>query len=541
MGSTEEPERKRRHVNHSSISPALKKQASLHITEEKKVDAAMLQYQNQKLEQQLDVHRSEINALEGRCNQLRTKQTSLEGSLDTVRNAWGMLLEKVEHLSVRAKHPMRGEGSEQDSSPKDTIGSRLAEEDFLQRLLVPGATENSNESNDTNSAELTLKSCQGAALKSVEHLFRAIDTQRACKKELLETYKGKLQKDEPDLHSQQIDGSMSEVTSLRLAMDTLHLKHKDLLSQVRFWRRSRVRDQADVKILAGELEETFVDLENTRQRIAALRSQKDSNPGNGGGVKTEAGERMEEKPLQDSKALEEAKSLASLRLKELEELRKEKGRLAEQLHKSQDKLKDEQHITTSYLYNSLKDQVETLKKELEQFESQLNDSMMEQDSTPKSDGDVALNTEAGGSVDTEITRSEQKLLELEMQLRDSISKWNSLSIRLDEISHALDRQDEVAEFKVMVSTLEKEMGMMQQQLDKYKEAACGAEVLRADAESTSLLLESKTTECKFYSDKIARQRLEVKSLREEARLLRESEQELKLILDMYGSESADGR
>lgn len=43
----------------------------------------------------------------------------------------------------------------------------------------------------------------------------------------------------------------------------------------------------------------------------------------------------------------------------------------------------------------------------------------------------------------------------------------------------------------MVSTLEKEMGMMQQQLDKYKEAACGAELLRAEVESTSLSLESK--------------------------------------------------
>ncbi|KAI5070232.1 hypothetical protein GOP47_0014575 [Adiantum capillus-veneris] len=546
MGSTEEPERKRRHVNHSSISPALKKQASLHSTEEKKVDAAMLQYQNQKLEQQLDVQRSEINALEGKCNQLKTKQTSLEGSLHTVRNAWGMLLEKVEHLSARANHSLIDNASEQDILSRDNVGSRsFAEEDFFQRLLATGATENSNESNDTISAELTLKSCRGAALESVEPLFRVIDTQRARKKELLHTFQGKLQNHDADSQSKQIDDNLSEVSLLRSDMDTLHLKHKDLLSQVRLWRRNRVRNQADIKILAGELEETIVDLGNTRQKIVALRSQKDSTSGNGGGVKTEASDRMDEKPLQDSKtleaAVEEAKSLASLRLKELEDLRKEKGRLFEQLHKAQDKLKDEQHITTSYLYNALKDQVETLSKELEQFESQTNNSMIEQDTTSRGDGDVALNTEPNGNTEPEIIRSEQLLSELETKLRDGISKWNSLSIRLDEISHALDRQDEVAEFKVMVSTLEKEMGMMQQQLDKYKEAACGAEVLRAEAESTSLLLERKANECKFYTDKIADQRLEVKSLREEARLLRESEQELKLILDMYGSESADAR
>lgn len=504
----------------------------------------MLQYQNQKLEQQLDVQRSEINLIEGKCNQLRTKQASLEGSLHKVQNAWGMFLEKVEHLSVQADHSARGEEAQLNTSSR--AGSRSsAEEDFLQRLLATGATENSNEKSDTISAELTLKSCRAAALKSVEHLVRAIDTQRACRKELVYIFKGKLQNHEDDLQVEHVDENLSEIASLRSAMDTLHLKHKDLLSQVRLWRRSRVRDQADIKVLSGELEETIVELENTRQTIASLRNQKDSISGNGGGVQTEATDTMEEKPFQDSKALEgaveEAKSLASLRLKELEEVRKEKARSTEQLHKAQALLKDEQHIRTSHVYNILQERVEVLRKELEQYESQITNSMMEQDTTLRVDSDAVSNTEAGGLTETEITTSQEKLLELELKLRDSISKWNSLNVRLDEISHALDRQDEVAEFKVMVSTLEKEMGMMQQQLDKFKEAACGAEILRAEAESTSLLLESKTNECKFYSDKIADQRLEVKSLREEARSLRESEQELKLILDMYGSESTDTR
>lgn len=49
----------------------------------------MLQYQNQKLEQQLDVQRSEISALESKCSQLKIKQASHESSLHSVRNAWG--------------------------------------------------------------------------------------------------------------------------------------------------------------------------------------------------------------------------------------------------------------------------------------------------------------------------------------------------------------------------------------------------------------------------------------------------------------------
>eukprot|EP00250_Pteridium_aquilinum_P024480 c29137_g1_i1 orf=538-3168(-) len=546
MGSTEEPERKRRHLNHSSIAPALKKQAALPSADEKKVDAAMLQYQNQKLEQQLDVQRSEINALESKCCQLKTKQASHESSLHSVRTAWGMLLEKVEHFAMRATNPA-SEVSDCCTTSKDVTSDRApAEEAFLQRLLETGATESSNESNDTVSAELTLKSCRAATLKSVERIVRAIDAQRARREELFMVLKGKLQNDEAGLQVQQIDDSVREVVSLRSAMDSIHLKHKDLASQVRLWRKKTARDQAEMKLLTGELEETIMDLDSTQQKIAAVRNQKDATSGKlipSVGVKSEASERMEEKPFQDTKALEgaveEAKSLASLRLKELDEVQKEKGRLAEQLHKAQETLNDDRRITTSHLYIILKEQVEGLKKELEQYQSLMANSMMEQDNAARGDGEAVPKVEEPGENGN--TTCEQKLLELELKLQDSISKRNSLSIRLDETSHALERQDEVAEFKVMVSTLEKEMGMMQQQLDKYKEAACGAELLRAEVESTSLLLESKTSECKFYCDKIADQLLESKSLRDEVRLLRESEQELKLILDMYGSESTDSR
>ena len=52
-----------------------------------------------------------------------------------------------------------------------------------------------------------------------------------------------------------------------------------------------------------------------------------------------------------------------------------------------------------------------------------------------------------------------------------------------------DRQDEIAEFKVMVLTLEKEMCMMHQQLDKYKETTTGTELLTAEVESISAQLE----------------------------------------------------
>ena len=51
----------------------------------------MLQYQNQKLAQQLDHQRSEISALENKCSQFRSKQASYDDTLITVNRAWNQV------------------------------------------------------------------------------------------------------------------------------------------------------------------------------------------------------------------------------------------------------------------------------------------------------------------------------------------------------------------------------------------------------------------------------------------------------------------
>jgi len=55
------------------------------------VDPAMLQYQNHKLAQQLEHQRSEISALENKCCQFRSKQTSYDDTLIIVNRAWDLV------------------------------------------------------------------------------------------------------------------------------------------------------------------------------------------------------------------------------------------------------------------------------------------------------------------------------------------------------------------------------------------------------------------------------------------------------------------
>lgn len=53
------------------------------------------------------------------------------------------------------------------------------------------------------------------------------------------------------------------------------------------------------------------------------------------------------------------------------------------------------------------------------------------------------------------------------------------------------RRDSVPELQVMISTLHKEMGMMQTQLNKFKEAACEVHSLRAEIHTLAGILDRK--------------------------------------------------
>lgn len=127
-----------RHLNpHHPASPPFKKPAITSASDEKKVDPTMLQYQNHKLAQQLDHQRSEICALENKCCQFRSKQTSYDDTLIIVNRAWDLLVDNLELLAVCANAAINGlrvlESSSANKGP-----AVPPEETFLQRLLEKG-------------------------------------------------------------------------------------------------------------------------------------------------------------------------------------------------------------------------------------------------------------------------------------------------------------------------------------------------------------------------------------------------------------------
>ncbi|KAH9554527.1 hypothetical protein CY35_08G068200 [Sphagnum magellanicum] len=563
MGSTEEPERKRRHLNNNnnnnahSVSPPLKKQQPLTPScDEKKVDAAMLQYQNQKLAQQLDVQRTEISVLEGKCNSLRSKQASYDDTLVTINRIWNQLVDDLELLAVRANAASNGiRIPEPASLTNDRVNAAgPPEETFLRRLLDRGATE-TRTIKESNSVEMGLASRKSSTIKTMKMLVQAIDIQRAKNEELAASLRGVLSADVAGQLLQKTDEELrSEMKRLRTVMDSLHLSHKEIAAEAGSFKDCHAKDQAEIMRLSGELEEASAELETSRRKLAALRSQKEDmfvGPPTPGamqpGVKFEFGDGIAgpEKASREAReleaSLEEAKTLADRRLSELQEALQIQLNQSQELQHMQDLLDDEQRVLASQPYQLLNDQVQYLRSEVERYEGLVDQMQADRDAVLRREREMTLKAEASEAARRANTLSDAQAAELESKLQLCMSERDALQLRLEEATQASGRKESVAELKVMVATLHKEMSMMQLQLNKYKEAACAVHSLRAEIQSTAAALDRKAMECKNLSEQCAIQVMELSRVKDEVGGLRESEQELTLILDMLIRESPDSR
>ncbi|XP_024516712.1 E3 ubiquitin-protein ligase BRE1-like 2 isoform X1 [Selaginella moellendorffii] len=553
MGSTEESERKRRHSNnHTSLSPPPKKQQPMApVLEERKADPGMLQYQNQQLAQKLDAQRSEIHALEDKFNQLKSKQTSFDETLISVNRCWKELVDDLELLAVNAHPDGTTEVPVLEVAPpvssvadKPDTSSVIPEETFLQRLVRSSA------STEGDTLDAALNSRRASTVKTMSYIVQVIQSQRAKHDELTSMLKNQLSSDVAGKALQKAhDDLLVETQSLRTAMEALHLKHKEISSAMTAMEDSRLKDRAEIGRLTGELEDTLAELDTSRRKLAAaLRNQKDLPPGppTPGAVTKEPGEKggvyKTSKDIRDlEELLERTKALSECRLVDLQEAHQKNLNLAEQLRRLQDSHIDEQRVISSRPYLLLQDQLKFFKAELDRCQANAERFQAERDSALRHEKEVSLKAEAGEAARRDVAVAESRITALEAKLQQCMADRDDLQLRVEELNQLSGRKDTVAELKLMISTLHKEMGMMQLQLNKYKDAAHEVCSLRADSHSMAAVLERKKFEFKNLSKKLADQAIEADVFKEEIRVLKESEQELKLILDMYEKESIESR
>ncbi|CAI7874012.1 unnamed protein product [Closterium sp. NIES-53] len=555
MGSNDESERKKRPSAAGSImSPPAKRPSLSCLGDEKKIDPSVLQFQNQKLSQQLEVQKERIHELESRFEDLKARQSDYDDTLMTVNSAWNQLVDDLEILAVKANAGLNGLQQMSNATPLEDRGdSDGPSESIFLRKLLQACPKVDDEGNARKKLHSALQARSSQTYKVLKCIVQAVDQQRLRNEELAVSLKKSLSSDEAaELLRSTHEEFRSEVSHMRAKMDEMHLQHRSLSLELSEIRDLNAKSQAEVRRVSDHLEDTLMQLESTRRKlVAAKQSASSSGPGafpaSPSLVKSDSRDGGQESRIASGEAreleaaLEEAKKLSAQRLTEIEDKQQTILELNQKLREYQSASEDEQRIKSSRPYSILAEQLIAARAEAERNRLILEQLQRERDASSLREKDMAFRAEAGDAARRACQLAEARVEELEKKLEHACRERDVLQQRLEEAHSSLGRKETVAELKVMIATLHKEMSMMQAQLTKHKDATQQLITLRADNESLKSVLTRKAKEIEQLGKRVLSQASDQKALKAEVAQLKSSECELQMFMDMFERESTDTR
>ncbi|XP_040931591.1 E3 ubiquitin-protein ligase BRE1-like 1 isoform X3 [Gossypium hirsutum] len=544
MGSTGEADRKRRHFN--SISPtavASKKQPFLPISEEKKLDAAVLQFQNQKLVQKLEAQKVEYSTLENKFLQLKEKQKPYDSTLKAVNKSWEALITDLESRSI---HTRKSSGQDVGHTPNVKDGPpSYTENAFLSRLMETGATESSSSNNCTEQIKEDREHTVSAKTGNILHnIIVAIDDLWCLKDGLYAAVRKELQNDGS---CRQLAELESEVKNLRFAIADVHLNHRSLARELQSHRDIDAKNKAELKRLKGELESAVAELQESNCKLATLKAERDATKGAffpvlNLGSKHVSGDKVKDKHIdlhEMKSALKELLEQASSRLTELKGLHEERIQILQQLSNLQNTLKSVKCISSSKVFLLVRDQLEKSKSEVFLHQDLFEKLQVEKDNLAWREKELSIKNDIADVFQRSLAVANSRASHLGAEIQRQVDDRKRIEAKLEEASREPGRTEIIADFKSLLSSFPEAMSSMQNQLGKYKEAAVDIHSLRADVQSLSSILNRKAKDIENLSVRSTDQVSQMHKLQAMVQDLKDSDGELKLILEMYRREFTD--
>ncbi|CAO2834803.1 unnamed protein product [Amaranthus hypochondriacus] len=549
MASTGEADRKRRHF--TSISPTAaatmtKKQSFTPLSEDKKLDTAVLQFQNQKLSQKLDVQKIEIIAHESKFSERNEKLQSYGKMVTIVNNCWSKLMDGLEARSVYIKDTVRSGGNMHHSvTIKD--GASSSDDDLFLKRLTESVPESCLASNSFDQmVEEGDKACEKS--KNILHnIVGAVNDLWCMKDGLYNAVLTALPKDDSCKRKESYT-MMADIKNLRSALNDLHLKHRSLARELHKHESGELKNKAELKYLRGELERTIRELEESNHKLSALKDEKDATKGSffpvlNMGNKLTANDRVadkqkEQKDLQDLEAtLKESMAQSSSRLQELKLLHEERIEILKKLSNFQGTLKNAKSIACAGAFNLVKEELEKSKADVIQYQTLFKKLQAEKEKVSWKEREAVVRIDIGDVFRRSLTTTCSRINELETEIQKQNDEKKHMESKLEEASREPGRKEIILKFKEFVSSFPEDMSSMQSKLRKYKETAVNVHSLRAEVQSLSNLLAKKAKDLETLSCTSVDQDAEIQRLKAVVQDLKDSDLELKLILEMYRRES----
>ncbi|RLM80911.1 E3 ubiquitin-protein ligase BRE1-like 2 [Panicum miliaceum] len=486
------------------------------------MDSAALQYENQKLVQQLEAQKSEMHALEGKFKELRDEQCSYDKTLISLNKMWNQLIDDLVLLGVRAGGDLGNlQALDHEELSEDSFESCPSEEIFLLRLLKSSNFKHNNENSLLEFVEETLAFRRSVTVTLMKSLQEAICSHQARSEYLALAFNGQKSNEDVIVALQNHNDHLKEVVeNASQAISIINEKHKRYLDEIEASKSNHSRELQEIKRISGELEESMAELELSRRKLVVLQLQRhgsvmdasDANAVNGG--------------ISTDKSSDKSMSWQDLK---------------DAVDAAKGQLKDENYVLVSKPYAILNDQLQNLNAEIERCRGLVEVLQNDKDQLMQKEKEICAKAESFDSIKQTIATYETKIEELENQIQIFISEKNDLETKVEETLQDSGKKDFKNEIHVMATALSNELGMMENQLSRSKDAASEALALREQAESLTSLVAKKIEEQKVISDTYNSQLIEIKSLKALVEELEKEKQELQFIADMYAKECSESR
>ncbi|CAN1845195.1 E3 ubiquitin-protein ligase BRE1-like 1 [Linum perenne] len=497
MESTGEPDRKRRHF--SSLSPTAvmaKKQPLSHFSDDKKLDTAVLQFQNQKLLQKLEAQKVEYSTLESKFSQFKERQQPYDSTLNAIDKSCKLLVNDLEACSKQSRQSSSWNSYQKALKGREEIAA-VPEDAFLSRLMETGATENSSAINVQEHMDESRETGSVKMKNILKNIVIAINDLWHVKDELHARVLKELPND-GTCRQKSCAELVLEVKNLRSTLSDLHIRHRSLSRDLQGRRDTDIKNKAQLKRMKGELETSVSELRSTNCKLATLKAERDATKGTFFPVlnlrSKHGGEKSKEKQKglhEMESALKELSEQASSRLVALKALHNERIKMLEQLSDLQNSLKNIKCISSSQTFLLARDQLENSKAQVSRYQGIFEKLQVEKDNLLWREKELNIKNDLLDVYRRSSAVMSSRLSELESEIKKHINEQHMIKVKLEEASKEPGRKEVVTEFKVLVSSFADDMSAMQRQLSSYKEAASDIHSLRADVQCLSEVLDRK--------------------------------------------------
>ncbi|KAF8045630.1 hypothetical protein N665_4592s0001, partial [Sinapis alba] len=276
---SDEPMQKKPHLLDSVSPTAMSLNSSPSRPVAKSVDATVLQLQNQKLVQQLDLQKKRMYDVETKIHELHLNQSSYDDQLVSVNRLWNQLVDDLVLLGVRAgaNHEALKYWDIADKK-RGSVPPCAADEMFLCRVLQVDSIGTSNSDEEVvRKVEESLALRHSSTMEVMGVFENTVAAQRAKAESISQNLLSVKSAEDATIQLSNINDLMKEeAKNLREMIDALNTRHKEHTEQIQAYVSSHSTDQSELKHLKGELEEIKAELEENRRKLINLKMQKDA-------------------------------------------------------------------------------------------------------------------------------------------------------------------------------------------------------------------------------------------------------------------------